>query len=150
METEVNPIAKKLLESFIRFRRMNVNFGSVDGLTPREILVLLCIHDKMSKNPQGVKVSDISSQLNVASPTITQAINTLADRGFVQRSTDKEDRRAVRIIPTDKGMEALHKSYKLLQSFFDGLVKHLGEEKSNELAELITSAYNYVNLIKNN
>lgn len=150
METEVNPIAKKLLESFIRFRRMNVNFGSVDGLTPREILVLLCIHDKMSKNPQGVKVSDISSQLNVASPTITQMINTLVDRGFVQRNTDKEDRRAVRIIPTDRGMEALLKSYKMLQNFFDGLVKHLGENKSSELAELLTSTFNYVSIIKNN
>jgi DNA-binding MarR family transcriptional regulator len=141
METEVNPIAKKLLESFIRFRRMNVNFGGVDGLTPREILVLLCIHDKMSKNPQGVKVSDISNQLNVASPTITQMINNLVDRGFVQRSADKNDRRAVRILPTEKGLQALGKSYKVLQAFFGGLVKHLGEEKSDELAELLTSVY---------
>jgi DNA-binding MarR family transcriptional regulator len=150
MDTDVNPVAKKLLESFIRFRRLNVNFSAVEGLTPREILVLLCINDKMSRNPQGVKVSDISNQLNVASPTITQILNCLVDRGFVERSADKEDRRAVRIKLTEKGMPALHKSYRLLQSFFDGLVKHLGENKSNELAELLTSAYAYVDMKKHN
>jgi len=58
---------------------------------------------------------------------------------------DKEDRRAVRVNITTKGENAIDKASKAFYKSFNGLVEHLGEVKSNELAELLSEVFVYFN-----
>lgn len=143
MKKKRNPVAQKLLEAFTQFHRLNWKQSPIEGLKSSEIMVLFCIRKAVQCESPGIKVSDISSALRVATPTITQLINNLETNGFVERTMDREDRRAVRVKLTDTGERTLEKAADAFFESFNGLVEYLGEEKSSELAGLLAKTYVY-------
>ena len=142
MPENMNPTAQKLMTAFKQFHSIRKK-SPVTDLKSSEVWVLFCIKKRVSPDSPGIKVSDISSALHVAAPTITQLINSLDANGYVERATDKEDRRAVRIRLTDKGEQAMMKASESFSESFNGLVDYLGEEKGNELAELLSMVFTY-------
>jgi len=148
IETDNKAVAEKLMESFIRFRRLSWRQNPMVGLTPGEIVVLHHIQRAVSTDAAGSKVTEISAHLNVASPTITQQINNLETRGFVRRNMDSEDRRVVRITITDKGETTLKEHSEAFMSTVNGLVEYLGEEDSNELADLLAKVFDYFHTLE--
>lgn len=144
----ISTTAQKLMDTFCQFSRLHWNQSPVVGLKPSEVFVLYCIKQNVTEDAPGIKISEISSILKVTSPTVTQLINTLEANGFVERSTDQSDRRAVRIKLTEKGEAVLRKASESFTSSFNGLVEYLGDEKSNELAELMTKVLTYFSEIK--
>lgn len=138
-----NPIAQKLLESFRQFHRLNWHQNPNVGLKTSEIMVLFSIKKRVQPDSPGIKVSDISSALKVAPPTITQLINGLETNGFIERTMDKADRRAVRVKLTEKGQVTIEEASNVIFEAYNGLVEYLGEQKSNELAELLAQTFNY-------
>jgi DNA-binding MarR family transcriptional regulator len=145
MPTNKSPVAEKLMEAFVRFRRLSWKQHPTADLTVGETIVLSCIYRAANTDEEGVKVSELSSLLNVASPTVTQQINSLESRGFVGRKMDSEDRRAVRITLTEKGESALVEHSKAFLARISGLVEYLGEEESDKLADLLGKAFTYFN-----
>lgn len=145
MVNNMDATAQKLLEVFIRFHRSNWYKSLIGNLRPNEILVLLCIKGKVNDKELGIKVSDISRLLKVATPTATQIINNLEADGLLERGMDKEDRRAVRINLTKKGEVIINKVSDEFLYSFNGLVKYLGEDKSNELVDLLLKVFRYFN-----
>src|SRR5438552_16751636 len=91
-----NPAAQKLMEAFVQFRRLHWKHSPIAGLTRGEFMVLSCLKHAAAHEAAGIKVSDISNILNVASPTVTQQINSLETHALVERSIDDEDRRVIR------------------------------------------------------
>ncbi|RMH79178.1 MAG: MarR family transcriptional regulator [Actinomyces sp.] len=51
------------------------------------------------------RVGDLAAEFAVASPTISDAVSTLVDKGFVERRTDPADKRAVVLGLTPAGEE---------------------------------------------
>lgn len=133
----------QILNVLRQFHRHTAKQSPVSGLKQSEFRVLHCIQKRSKLAANGIKVSDISTALDVSSPTITQSINTLEANGYVERTVDKQDRRAVRVKLTNKGEQAIEKAVVTMVNFFDGLVEHLGQEESNELIELLTKVLVY-------
>lgn len=90
-----------------------------------------------------MKVSEISKLLHVTSPTITQLLKGLEANGLVERRIDPRDRRAVRIALTERGETVARRAEEIFIDSFRGLIAYLGEEASNQLAELLCKAYRY-------
>jgi len=143
VQAQHNAVAQKLMESFMRFRRLNWRQNSVTGLTAGELMVLNVIRAGTLTNRKGIRVSDIGAHLSVASPTITQQVNNLVTHGYVQRNIDSEDRRAVRITITEKGEKALNEHSKAFFSTINDLVVFLGEEDSIVLADLLGKVFDH-------
>lgn len=148
MENTENPTVRKLMESFFQFKRMNWQQNPHPGIKHSEMMLLFIIKRSVSPDSPGIKVSEISNLMKVTSPTITQLIKSLESQGLVERKMDEEDRRAVRIKLTDKGEIFIKKAGKAILVSFQGLVDYLGEEKSNELAELLLRSATYFNNMK--
>lgn len=148
MDKETNAVARRLWEVFQQLRSLKWKQSPVPGLKSSEILVLYCIKKMVGPDSAGIKVSDISSKMRVAPPTSTQLINSLASGGYVERTMDNEDRRAVRVTLTKKGEHAVKKASDALINAFDGLVDFLGEEKSRELADSLSKVFTYFNEMK--
>ena len=91
-------------------------------------------------------MSEISNFLRITSPSVTQLVNNLADRGLVERSTDTEDRRVVRVRITDKGEKSLEKAAGAVHFLFEGLVEYLGEENTSQLAKLLSKVLTYFDM----
>lgn len=145
-----NITARKLFEAFSRFRTLHRKQNPIGGLTPGEMMMLWCVHRSEPYDAAGLKVSKISDLLNVASPTITQHINSLETQGFVERTTDKEDRRVVIVRLTDTGLAVVEKASDAFMARFGGLVDYLGEEQSNQLADLLSKAFTYFDEVREN
>jgi len=145
MSSNDSGVARRLMEAFLQFKRLHWHQSPIAGLRHSELTVLYCIKRKAASDGPGIKVSEISNILKVASPTITQLINSLETKGLIERGVDKEDRRAVPITLTDEGEIAVKKATDAGLAYYEGLAEYLGEEDSNKLAGLLSKVFIYVN-----
>ncbi|HLZ57723.1 MAG TPA: MarR family transcriptional regulator [Ktedonosporobacter sp.] len=154
MERTTNPTEVKLMRAFMQFGRAEWHQRSIAGCKPSEIRVLFCIkkglmagcHGMKSddvKTPVELKVSDISRLLHVTSPTVTQLLKGLEANGLVERHIDPTDRRSVGITLTRKGEQVTQQAADAFSDSFHGLMEFLGEDESNELADLLFKVSRY-------
>ncbi len=136
-------IAGRLLHSIRMFHKQEWDRHMISGYTPGEVRVLMGLMHFNRLGGPGMKVSEISSMMNVTSPTITQFINGLEGKGLVERVMDEHDRRAVRVKLTAEGVQVVQQVYQDVASRFNGLVEYLGEEDSVKLADLLMKVYHY-------
>ena len=143
MTIRTDTTAEKLLRSFMQFHRADWHDRSVAGCTPSEIKVMFCVYRGMKHNNSIITVSEISKILRVTSPTVTQILKKLEANGFIERHTDDIDRRVVRIALTEKGQNVALKAREEFRASLDGLIDYLGEEQSNQLADLLSKVTQY-------
>ena len=136
MEKNTNPIAQKLMKTFMQFTKVEWHQRSIAGCKPSEIRVLFCVKKGVKPDTPEMKVSEISKMLHVTSPTITQLLKGLEANGLIERHIDPTDRRAVGITLTEKGKMVTQQAADAFLASFQGLTEYLGEEQSNQLAEL--------------
>jgi len=144
MTVDHQELTQKLMDTFFQFRRSHRIHKPILGLKYSEIIVLFRIKELSELNQRGASVSELSKELKVTSPSVTQIINHLEERhGLVHRAMDPEDRRSVRVTLTPEGKEFIDKASAFFYSIYSGLVEHLGAEKSLLLADLLTETIGY-------
>ena len=74
-------------------------------------------------------VSDISEDLGVTNPAVSQMLDRLVHNGLVVRGEDPVDRRAKRIELTPRGRDMMRGSMKARQQWFSALAGTLTEEE---------------------
>ncbi|MEH7418891.1 MarR family transcriptional regulator [Neobacillus drentensis] len=134
--------AQKLIKAFQQFRKAGRNEKKIAGFNPSEFRVLFLIQ-RANENNSEMKVSEISQKLRVTPPTVTQIINVLEKAGYIERTINPEDRRAVKISLTEEGLKATERARKKFTETFLGLVDYLGEKESDQLAELLFKVHEY-------
>ena len=131
-------------KAFMQFHRDGMN-QHIAGHKMSEIGVLVMISKGAKCGARDMKVSEISKMMHVTSPSITQVLKGLEADGLIERRSDPTDRRTVWIAPTEKGEEVARKAHEAFSTTFRGLVDYLGEEQSNQLASLLSTAFRYFN-----
>jgi DNA-binding MarR family transcriptional regulator len=142
VEKAGNELTQKLMDAFFRIMRMHPK-NHVPGVKHSEIVILLFIKRKMDKTQTGIRIGDLSRIMRVTSPTVTQFINRLEEKGFVKRKSDPGDRRYIRVILTKQGEDVLQQAWEALVADFNSLIKYLGEEQSRLLADLLLKSYDF-------
>lgn len=161
-----------LLYTFMKFNRGVWKQKKTEGRNPSEIMLLtalirgksgermnpaeiVCkINDYLENGPttpeqiEGLKASEISSILRVKSPTITPVIRTLEEEGLVERNSDPDDRRVVRIKITEAGQQALREVHREWMNMLQGLVEYLGEEDAKQLTQLLNRVHEYHDIVR--
>ena len=140
---QADATAQKLFRSFMQFGKAEWHQRSIAGCTPGEIRVLFSIKKGVKPDATDIKVSEISKLLHVTSPTVTQLLKGLEANGLIERNIDPADRRAVGITLTEKGKMVTQQAADAFLASFQGLTEYLGEEQSNQLAELLLRASLY-------
>lgn len=142
-DRQEDSVARRLLHSIRMFHKQEWEQYVISGHTPGEIRVLIGLKHHIEANSPGMKVSEISSMMNVTSPTITQFINALENKGLVERVMDTQDRRAVRVRLTEEGNRVVQQTYLSVRNRFKELADFLGEEDSVKLTELLTKVHHF-------
>jgi len=73
------------------------------GINPTQYDVLKSLQGRLA----GLTVKDIAFQLGVSQPTATDSIAAIERKGLVAKRPAPDDRRSVRVVLTDAGIEAL-------------------------------------------
>ena len=132
--------AAQLLSAFLRFGRTPWHNAPADGISRSETNILVHIQ-RANRHERILRVSDLSATLRVSSSTITQHLNSLENQGFVERVQSQEDKRAVNLSLTPKGMEALKSHWVALERDFAQFVAEIGEEDAALLSDLLARAH---------
>ncbi|OAB47607.1 MarR family winged helix-turn-helix transcriptional regulator [Paenibacillus antarcticus] len=135
--------AEKLFIAIKRFNKAGYSHSAIKGIKPSEVMLMFCLQKRKEPNTAGLRVSEISEILGVTSPTVTQLLKELDAKGFIERTMDQEDRRAVRIKLSKQGEVVIQEALSLTEASFNGLIQFLGEEESNQLADLLIKVCQY-------
>jgi DNA-binding MarR family transcriptional regulator len=147
-EQEKQQVSRETVEAFIRaftqFKRNDLHPSTRSALFQNnsEAKLLILLHD--GAVAEGMKVSDLSSQMRVTSPFVTQLLTSTEERGLVRRQVDPSDRRMVRVFLTEEGRQAALVYKRELYGWFSELAQHLGEEDSQQLTRLLNRIFDYM------
>ncbi|OMF91831.1 hypothetical protein BK146_20335 [Paenibacillus sp. FSL R7-0333] len=138
-----NSVGHKLFSALRKLRKGHWHH-SVEGHKPSEMTLLICIARASHASDLGLKVSEISRFLGLTPPTVTQLINSLEAKQMVERQADPSDRRVVRIKLTEQGKIITRRARDHMDATLNRMVEYLGEEESNQLAELLLKVYAFM------
>ena len=91
----------------------------------------------------GIKVSDLSLQMQITPAAVTHMLNSLEEGGYIERLADPADRRVVLVKLTDKGKHTVEALKAKFLEKLTGLVGFLGEQDSRELLRLVSAILTY-------
>ncbi len=133
----------KLFRALSQFKRLGWHQHSIAGCTPSEIRVLICVKRGEGASLPQMTVSEISKCLAVTPPSITQILNTLESRGLIERHVDRADRRVIVVTLTRRGEKVTELAQEAFSAVMKGLIEYLGEDQSNQLADLLFKVFRY-------
>jgi DNA-binding MarR family transcriptional regulator len=111
--------------------------GTTVGLSAGEAPVL----EYLSRDEKGQNPSELAERLGYTRPRMTRILDSLEQKGFIERVHDEQDRRRVIVWATEKGRE--HASSKQSEGV-DALARtlsSLGERESKQLLKALEQAY---------
>lgn len=110
------------------------------GLTPGNIKVLDYI-EQLGRNDKPPKVSDIANMLQVTRPGITRLVRELEAIDAIEKVTDEQDKRIIRLRLTSTGHK-LH-AYYITQyhGWLASQITNISEEDINTTANTIAKLY---------
>jgi DNA-binding MarR family transcriptional regulator len=87
--------------------------------------------------PEGLPCREIGERMITRDPDITRLLDRLEDRGFVQRTRARHDRRVIYGRITAAGLKLLRAMDMPLEKFGREMLRHVGQEKLKQLIELL-------------
>ena len=79
-----------------------------EGVLPSYIRYLETVFN-LKETHKKVKVSDLSSALNLPRPGVTRTVSSMVEKGYLNKISSKEDRRVTYIEISDEGMALFEK-----------------------------------------
>lgn len=98
-----------------------------------EISVLFLLYKKNTPLPPTM----IAKYLNISKGRVTALMNSLKKKEYIQILLSDEDRRRFNISITETGKLVLKDKIKLADEYFEMMLSKIGEEKSNNLIDII-------------
>ena len=87
--------------------------------------------------PEGLPCREIGERMITHDPDITRLLNRLEDRGFVERSRAKHDRRVIYGKITAAGLKLLREMDAPLEKRGREMLRHVSQEKLKQLIDLL-------------
>ena len=132
---------KDMLDSFYKAKRiLDLLPDLPEGVLPSYIRYLEKVIE-LQETHEKVKVSDLSSALNLPRPGVTRTVNSMVEKGYLNKISSKEDGRVTYIEISNKGM-ALFEKYN--RDFFKDLsssLNHISVEEADIMIETIEKFY---------
>lgn len=107
-------------------------YSKESGLSMSQIGALSHIH----RGCGGV--SDMGENMGITSAAASQMLERLVQQGLVLRTEDPIDRRAKRLVLTEKGVQVLQESIRHRQKWLDSLADTLTPAEQEQIAAALT------------
>ena len=119
-----NEKIKRMLDACYQAKRIREMLPPLpEGIVSSQIRYMDMIQ-KLQKQKDHVKVSDLSDVLNIPRPGVTRTIKEMEKKGLVQKTASPDDGRVTYLSLTDHGMEI---SEKYNENYFNELTPYLDD-----------------------
>lgn len=132
--------AEKIFQIMQKFQKLSLNAKKGGEMTRSEIMMLRVI--KMNTgDAEGVTISALSERLEITKPAVSQMINGLEDKGYVDRISTKSDRRMVFVRVTELGEQSLKAAQQNFLKKLNQVFEKLGAQDTKTLLGLLEKLY---------
>jgi DNA-binding MarR family transcriptional regulator len=139
-------LKERLLHSLFLFKkaihsisRSLSNTGN-DGLSTAELSALGCIGSCDAKGCGTAEQTThhaMHETLSVSKAAVSQMLGSLENRGFIQRETNRDNRRKIIITLTKRGRDATDKGQKHMDNLMTRIVERFGEKDARNFVRLL-------------
>ncbi|MFZ3102726.1 MAG: MarR family transcriptional regulator [Desulfitobacteriaceae bacterium] len=136
-------LAQELASTIAQFWRVGRPHGAFQGIKLSEFMLLVAMTHCTASNSGGIKISDLSTRMQITPAAVTHMINSLEKGEYVERLADSSDRRIVLVRPTGRGEQAIEGMQEQRIEALKELISYLGEQDSQEFIRLISSTLTY-------
>lgn len=105
-------------------------------ITNKEFFILKAII-AYEKNGKKITSTEISHMLCISRAAVSQFVSSLEKRGYILRSTSRNDRRKTYLEITEKGEKTINETEKHLDNVFNTVKTKLGNERFDTLICLL-------------
>lgn len=144
LKEERQDLGDSVVKAFIDFKRAEMSNMMIDGLSRSETRFLFVLFHAEKRHGKKLRSSDLGKRLRISKPSVTQTLQALENKGFVERLKNPEDKRSTYIVLTEKGQQAIKDGAHRFQSNFDDMKNYLGEENMQILIELLNKLTKYL------
>ena len=117
------------IEVFMRRSMRNfIQYTRESGLSMSQVGALFHIHNHGSS-----AVSDLGDHLGISNPAASQMIERMVQLGLIERTEDPDDRRAKKIVLTERGCKTLQESIHARQAWLVEVSQALSEAEKAQV-----------------
>ncbi|MBN1501576.1 MAG: winged helix-turn-helix transcriptional regulator [Spirochaetes bacterium] len=131
------PTAFELMRSLHEFGKYRFRPSCESGINQSEFQVLHCILHETSRGNKSVTITEIAKFLEIAVPTVTPLIKSLAQKKLIVREKDESDRRICRIRLSERGVAFQKEEFTKGLMKFQSIVTHLGEDEVSRFISIL-------------
>lgn len=132
---------KDMMDSFYMAKRILDLLPELpEGVLPSYIRYLERVIE-LQKTHEKVKVSDLSSALNLPRPGVTRTINSMVEKGYLNKISSKEDGRVTYIEISNKAMALFEKFNREFFNDLSSSLNHISVEEADIMIETIEKFY---------
>lgn len=136
-------LAKKFIETTMKFKKTFNHGKDASDLKRNEFMLLMKMTDRLTDDVTSIKATELSTILDITPAAVTHVLNSLEEKGYIERLADKKDRRIVLVRPTENGLSTVERGKHLFFERITKLMSHLGEEDSKELIRILDKIVDY-------
>lgn len=113
----------------------------VNELTFKEFHTLAFVISKKDNEGKNSNVKMMANEFDISSPAVSKTVSILERKGYLTRTTDKDNRRSVIIVPTKEGEEAFQRSKEKMDAFSKKVSDQLEKDEKETLIRLLNKYY---------
>lgn len=134
---------RQLLETLDDLRRDSIKAlkeadkSKMLGLTVRQGSAISQLKLMLEEKPQGIALKDLAKRMQMTVPATSLLVETLVTKGYIQRTQDPTDRRAVRLSLTEQGLAVFNDVYAHFHAEVNNRALSLTPEEVQALASIV-------------
>lgn len=145
--------SKEILISISKIKKLAHKNKISKGFKHAEMMTMRIIQNdylnhKDDEKYHGMKTSDLTKNLCITKPATSKILNALEEKSYIERSSNKEDRRVVYVKLTEEGNLYLEEQKRKFKDFTYKVVEKMGEEDTDNLINLFNKLYNVLEEIQ--
>lgn len=113
------------------------NLSSIDvSIRQHQTMSLVC--RLTEEKPSGITLKELAESMKLAPATVSELVESLVKKDFLQRVQNPEDRRAVQITLTSHGQTLLDESIKRVEGLCEKLLNGLSASERTAMLAALT------------
>ena len=137
-------LRKTVSRLYDAFREAAETIGSISSIdvSIRQHQTMSLVCRLTEEKPNGVTLKELAEAMKLAPATVSELVESLVKKNFLQRVQNPEDRRAVQITLTDHGQTMLDQCIKCVDNLCEKLLVDLSATERNAMLAALTKITN--------
>lgn len=138
-EQTINCFLVGVFNDILRLEENSLSKGPCKDLSVTEIHVL----EAVQNGGEDPSMSSLAARLRVTASSLTVAVKTLEQKGYLERRRSQQDKRRVAVYLTEKALPALEHHAEFHEKLVNGVSSQLNERQLEELTHALVRLHEF-------